>query len=166
MKKLLLVSTLLIAAIQVYAQSEVNMAIVDFDAALERHPKYEFNMAIISTRRKQLEAEIDTLSAAFNFKLQDFQASYFDLSETEKKAAEQELSQLEQVLNTARENYGTQMQEAENTYIKPLETNVQEAINTAANQKGFNFVTSAGLFYVADSSRDITTLVIEILSKQ
>ena len=166
MKKLLIFSALVIATIQVNAQSEVNMAIVDFDAALERHPKYEANMATIASQRKRLEAGIDTLSAAFNQKLQTYQASFFDLNEADKKVVEQELSQLEQELNTARENYGKQMQEAENIYLKPLEGNVQEAINTVANQKGFNFVTSAGLFYVADSSRDITTLVIELLGKK
>lgn len=163
MKRFLLVATLFIVVFQAHAQSEVNMGIVDFDAALERHPKYQANTDLIETQRKKLEAGIDQLSTHFNNKLQAYQSAYFNLGDTEKKAAEQELAGLEKELTDARQNYADQLEEAQKTYIEPLEGDVQNAINKVANQKGFNFVTSANLFYVADSSRDITTLVIELL---
>ena len=165
MKRLLFTTILLMSILQSYAQSEVNMAIVDFDAALIRHPQYQNNLAIIDAQRKKLEAEIDTLSAQFNVKLQAYQAAFLDMSENDKNAAGQQLSLLEQGLASARTSYAEKMQEAEEKYMKPLEANVQDAINLVASQKGYNFVTGAGLFYVADSSRDITTFVIDLLNK-
>jgi outer membrane protein len=166
MKRILLLFTLFIIVIQVQAQSEMNMAIVDFDAALERHPKYEANTDLVDTQRKKLEQGIDLLSTEFNSKLQTFQAGYFELGEAEKKAAEQELALLEKQLTEARQNYVDELEAAQKKYIEPLEADVQKAINKVASQRGFNFVTSASLFYVADSSRDITTLVIELLKQQ
>ena len=164
MKRLLLFATLITVALQVQAQAEVNMAIVDFDAALERHPKYEENTSLMDSQRQRLESGIDQLSTAFNSKLQSYQSAYFELGEAEKKVAEQDLANLEKELSEARQNYADQLEEAQKTFIAPLEADVQNAINQAASKRGFNFVTSANLFYVADSSRDITTLVIEILS--
>ena len=148
-----------------WAQSEVQMAIVDFDAALERHPDYKENKTKLDDLKSEMELEIDGLSQNFNTKLQAYQGNYFNMSDADKSTAEAELATLDKTLGEARQKYTTTMQEAEKALIEPLEVAVQEAINLAASQGGFNFVTSTSLFYVADSSRDITPAVIALLNK-
>lgn len=148
-----------------WAQNDIQMGIVDFDAALERHPDYQPNKAKLDALQTDMEGDIDALSQNFNTKLQAFQAQYFELSDADKQIAEAELATLDKSLTDARQKYGTTMQEAQKSLIEPLETAVQDAINLAASQAGYNFVTSADLFYVADSSRDITPAVIALLNK-
>jgi Skp family chaperone for outer membrane proteins len=148
-----------------WAQNDVQMGIVDFDAALERHPDYQLNKGKMDALQTDMEGDIDTLSQNFNTKLQAFQAKYFELSDTDKETAEAELATLDKSLTEARQKYATTMQEAEKSLMAPLQTAVQDAISLAASQAGYNFVTSADLFYVADSSRDITPAVIALLNK-
>lgn len=165
MKRLSLFAFLLFGFLMTNAQSDINMAIVDFDAALERHPQYTETQSRIEAQGQQMQTEITELTNLFNTKLKEYQASFFSLSEADKKAKEEELGALDKRMQEAQQNFVTVMQETESKLMGPLETAVQEAINRAAALKGYNFVTSADLFYVADSNRDLTPLVIDILNQ-
>ena len=165
MKRYIILILILLGAWSGMAQSDVKLAIVDFDAALERHPQYKEIQTRLEAQRKELQAGITDLTNLFNTNLQSYQASFFSLSETDKKNKEEELAALDKRLQEAQQNYGEVMRTSEETLLGPLENAVQDAINRAAALKGFNFVTSADLFYVADSGRDLTPLVIQILNQ-
>lgn len=165
MKRLLLFTVVSLSLLNAHAQSDINMAIVDFDAALERHPQYKETQSRLEAQRKELQAGIDDLTTMFNTKLKAYQASYFSLSESDKKAQEEELAAIDKRMQDAQQSYVEVMRSAEETLMGPVESAVQEAINRAAALKGYNFVTSADLFYVADSGRDLTPLVIQILNE-
>lgn len=141
------------------------MAIVDFDAALKKHPKYEHNMQVMDEYKSTLDSNVKESSKAFQTKLTEYQNKYFKLSDDEKKTYETQLASLEKAMKDQQKDYQQKMDSYEKEYMNPLQEDVKNAINLVADRHGYNFVTGADLFFVADASRDITQEVIDLLKE-
>jgi outer membrane protein len=156
----LLIALLLIAAAGLTAQTKV--AHVDIQRLFESIPDVQAVKDSLAKQQSLLEQQGTAMLDDYNTARQSYEKRRQNMSEADRKAKEDELSQKEQQIMAFRENGQNMLEQKSKKMLKPVKERVEKAIADVAKDNGYDYVldnTEDAVRY-ASPAHDITDLVL------
>lgn len=114
---------------------------------------------------KELEAEMQNLSAEYEQKVQEFNSKKEMMSDLIKETKIKEINNMQQNIQSFQQRAQEDLQQKENELLQPLIQKAQKAIDEVADEQGYDYVldSSLGVVLFSKEGDDILPLVKEKL---
>lgn len=122
----------------------------------------------IQEEAKKLEQQLATMTAEYQTKVNDYQASSATMTELIKQTKAKEIQDLEQRIQDFQQNAQESLQKKEQELLKPIIDKAKKAIEDVAKEGGYSYVfdTSAGIILYSPEGDNIMSLVKKKLGLQ
>ncbi|MBT8317636.1 MAG: OmpH family outer membrane protein [Lutibacter sp.] len=163
MKKLLIIAV----AIMLSSCNQSKVAYIDLEVLMK---DYEATKALeLSLKEKQelMAKELDSLSAPFQLKVQQYYQNQQKMSAQKRAEVEQSLSQEQQFLQSKQSQASQLLQEENQEMSEVLTKRVDSFVANYAKTKGFNMIlgtSGKGTVLYGDEALNITSEILEILN--
>lgn len=162
MSKILKISliVLVIISTKLNAQSS-KFGHINSTLLLQQMPETKNADTTIQKFGASLEAQLKTMTAEYQNKVQDYKTKEQSMAEPIKDAKLKEISDLEQRIQDFQESAQSSIQKKKEEVYSPIIKKAEDAIHGIAKEKGYAYVfdTSVGAFLYAQDSDDIMGLV-------
>lgn len=150
------------------AQTPLKIGFADVDYIFSEMPEAKQIEAELQSTQNILKNQIDTKSAEFRKKLDDYQKYGAETLPAVRANTERELQQLQQNLQKLQEDAQTTIQQKQTSLMEPVYKRVGKAIEDVAKEQGFSLILSnqlGGLDVVlyGDEKLDTSDLVLKKL---
>ena len=110
---------------------------------------------------KQLDDRLQAMATEYRTKLEDVQKRFETMTQTEKEAAQRELSEMEQRITTAQENAKEDLAKQEQELLAPMIKDAEDAIRAVGAENNFTYIfdTSLGAVLYYDKGEDVMPMV-------
>lgn len=164
----LLFAFVLATVINAQAQTPLKIGFADVDYIFNEMPEYKQIEADLQSTQNILKNQIDTKSAEFRKKLDDYNKYGAETLPAVRANTERELQQLQQNLQKLQEDAQTTIQQKQTTLMEPVYSKIGKAIEDVAKENGFSLILSnqiGGLDVVlfGDEKLDASELVLKKL---
>jgi outer membrane protein len=157
---LLLFAVMILSAQDLAAQTFKTGHIIR-DEIIMAMPEYDTAMKAYNAFAQELSNALELMQVEYNNKLDAYVKESKNLSDIVKANKEQELSDMQNRINTFQQNAQTQLQDKQTELLNPIVTKVTEAINQVAKDGGYIYIYDARtlIYFDATKSTDISPLV-------
>jgi len=125
-------------------------------------PEKEASQKTLQEYSKQLEDQLTAMQDELEKKYNDYQANSATFSDMIKKTKEEELTSMQQRIQTFQQNAQTELQKKESELLQPIIEKAKKAIEEVAKENGYTYIFDTGtgaLLYWPKDSDDIIALV-------
>lgn len=145
----------------VQAQTKSKFGHIDSQKLLEAMPDKKTADKALEDFAKQLETQLQTMTAEWESKIQDYRANEAVMTDIIKQTKAEEIQNLEQRIQAFQQNAQQSLAKKEGEVYQPILDKAREAIEAVAKENGFTYVfdTSAGTLLYQPESDDILDLV-------
>lgn len=148
------------------AQPSGKIAYVNLDSLEANYEYFKTKKAEFEKKTTAMEAEIERLARNLQNEYASFQkkAQAGTLTQTEGEAGQKKLAQMQQDIETRRQNMGGQLAKEQDEFNKDLKKRLDIYLEKYNKDKGYDFILSYGAgsnILFANKSLDITTEVIK-----
>ena len=148
-------------ALATAAQAQTKLGHVDRQELMLKHPGRPAAEEKMKVFAKQLDDRLQAMATEYRTKLEDVQKRFETMTQTEKEAAQRELSEMEQRITTAQENAKEDLAKQEQELLAPMIKDAEDAIRAvgAENNFTYSFDTSLGAVLYYDKGEDVMPMV-------
>ena len=134
---------------------------VDMNEIIQAMPESTKLRADMESLQKQYDEEEKGLISEYQKKIEDYQAKEKDLPDNIKQRRAQEIDEMGQKIQQARQDNAQAFQKAYNDRLEPIQKKVLDAINTIGREGGFVYIVQQNsLPYISTTlSTDVTAQV-------
>lgn len=160
MKKLLIALCVLLAsATGSYAQTKLGH--IDRQGLMLALPERKEAEAKMQKFAAELDAKLKAMGDEYTTKLNELKPRFDLMTQTEKEAAQRELTEMEQRITTAQENAKEDLAKMEQELLAPMIERTDKAIKEVATANNFTYIfdSSTGMVLFYDKGEDIMPLV-------
>lgn len=164
MKKLLLVAFVIVLS----SCNQTKIAYINVEDLMK---DYEGTKALEETLKGKQEVmakELDSVSAPFQVKVQEYYKNAPSMSTQQRAEAEQALQQENQVLQARQQQAGQALQQENQTLSEAITKKVDSFVTIYAKSKGLNLVLGTsgnGTVMYGDDNLNVTSAILEVLNK-
>ena len=160
MKKLIICAICAICGFTT-ANAQAKFGHVNTEEIMQAMPETAKMRADMEALQKQYDEEEKGLIAEYQKKIEEYQAKEKDLPDNIKQRRVQEISEMEQKIQQARQDNAQAFQKAYTDRLEPIQKKVLNAINTVGKEGGFVYIIQQNsLPYISTTlSTDVTAQV-------
>ena len=150
---------LLLAAAPLHAQGKLGH--IDRQALMLALPERKTAETTMQDFAKKLDDKLKAMAEEYKTKAAEIQAGWDAMTQTQKDAAQRELGEMEQRIQTAQENAKEDLAKQEQELLAPMVERTDKAIKEVANANNFTYIfdSSTGMVLFYDKGEDILPLV-------
>ena len=143
------------------AQKNIKLGHINSTELMQIMPGKDSAQAAFQAEVTMLEGELTAMQEELQKKYNDYQERKAQMTELIRGTKEQELSDLNQRIQTYQQNAQQKLQEKEKELLQPIIDRAKEAISAVAKENGYTYIfdTSAGTLLYQQDSDDIMALV-------
>ena len=163
MKKIILVFSLALMSVSVFAQSKIGT--IDAEYIINQMPEMTEVTAGLQTYNQELQTNLESTVAKFETLVKDYRENSETFTEEEKKTKESDIISLENDIKSFRQKAQVMIQMKRNDLTQPLYEKINTAMLEIIEEENFTQIFHAGgntLAYSAEEY-DITVKVLEKL---
>ncbi len=151
---------LVLISVKVNAQTP-KFGHINSSQLLQQMPETRSADTTIQKFGSSLEAQLKTMTAEYQNKVQDYKTKEQSMADPIKDAKLKEISDLEQRIQDFQESAQSSIQKKKEEIYSPIIKKAEDAIKGVAKEKSFSYVfdTSVGALLFAQDSDDIMSLV-------
>lgn len=144
-----------------FAQKNIKLGHINSTELMQIMPGKDSAQAAFQAEVTMLEGELTAMQEELQKKYNDYQERKAQMTELIRGTKEQELSDLNQRIQTYQQNAQQKLQEKEKELLQPIIDRAKEAISAVAKENGYTYIfdTSAGTLLYQQDSDDIMALV-------
>ncbi len=139
MLKKLIILFFAIAPLALVAQ-ESNIAYINSQELFGQMPELSGIETQLNTKQEQVKKNAAALEAEYNNKIQEFQNSTDEVTESILMDRQKQIQQIEERYQSFMENSQKEIQELQQRLITPVQEKLQKAIQSVGEEKGFTFI--------------------------
>jgi outer membrane protein len=161
MKKLFVKMLAIFILVNVSAVSAQKLGHVDLDSLISLMPEFKAAKEKSEGKLKSLEGFLMNLKNEYDQKAQIYQTNYATMSEMEKKDMEEQLSGMQQRIQSRQVEAQTEYQTYSNNMMKPIYDKAKKAIEKVAKANGYKYIfdTAVGNILYSEPGDDVLQLV-------
>ncbi len=163
MKKslILLFAAMFAIGTSAFAQKTIKLGHINSSELMQIMPGKDSAQAAFQAEVSLLESELTAMQEELQKKYNDYQERKAQMTELIRGTKEQELTDLNQRIQTYQQNAQQKLQEKEKELLQPIIDRAKEAIAAVAKENGYTYIfdTSAGTLLYQQDSDDIMALV-------
>jgi len=148
--------------ISLMAQQETKLGHVNMQEIFSQMPEQATIQKTLEDQQKEIETELAKLNEELTSKVKDFQDKQATMTETIKQSRQAELVNLQDRIQTFRQNASTELDKKQSELSAPLMAKINKAISEIAAEGKylyiFNYLQQV-FIYQAPDANDITALV-------
>ncbi|MHA6249287.1 OmpH/Skp family outer membrane protein [Pontibacter sp. CAU 1760] len=142
---------------------------VNSDSLLANYEYFNDVRTRLQTKGQKAEQDLRSQAESFQKEVERYQSSAQGMSAQQRASTEQRLQQKQQQLQALQQNKGSELAGEESEEMKKIYDRVEEYLQKLSQEKGYKMVLTysrgnSAILY-SDSSRDITTEVVEALNE-
>lgn len=144
-----------------FAQKTVKFGHINSSDLMQIMPGKDSAQAAFQAEVEMLDKDLKAMQEELQKKYNDYQERQSQMTDLIRKTKEQEITDLNQRINTYRQNAEQRLQEKEKELLQPIIDRAKQAIADVAKENGYSYifdVSSGALLYQVDSD-DILPLV-------
>lgn len=144
-----------------FAQKTVKFGHINSSDLMQIMPGKDSAQAAFQAEVEILDRDLKAMQDELQKKYNDYQERQSQMTDLIRKTKEQEITDLNQRINTYRQNAEQRLQEKEKELLQPIIDRAKQAIADVAKENGYSYifdVSSGALLYQVDSD-DIMPLV-------
>ena len=161
MLKKLIILFFAIAPLALVAQ-ESNIAYINSQKLFGQMPELSSIETQLNTKQEQVKKNAAALEAEYNNKMQEFQNSTDEVTESIIMDRQKQIQQIEERYQSFMENSQKEIQDLQQRLIAPVQEKLQKAIQSVGEEKGFTFIldlASGSVAYHSPTATDANPLV-------
>ncbi|HKM45617.1 MAG TPA: OmpH family outer membrane protein [Dysgonamonadaceae bacterium] len=161
MLKKLIILFFAIAPLALVAQ-ESNIAYINSQELFGQMPELSSIETQLNTKQEQVKKNAAALEAEYNNKMQEFQNSTDEVTESIIMDRQKQIQQIEERYQSFMENSQKEIQDLQQRLIAPVQEKLQKAIQSVGEEKGFTFIldlASGSVAYHSPTATDANPLV-------
>ncbi len=161
MLKKLIILFFAIAPLALVAQ-ESNIAYINSQELFGQMPELSSIETQLNTKQEQVKKNVAALEAEYNNKMQEFQNSTDEVTESIIMDRQKQIQQIEERYQSFMENSQKEIQDLQQRLIAPVQEKLQKAIQSVGEEKGFTFIldlASGSVAYHSPTATDANPLV-------
>lgn len=161
MLKKLIILFFAIAPLALVAQ-ESNIAYINSQELFGQMPELSSIETQLNTKQEQVKKNAAALEAEYNNKMQEFQNSTDEVTESIIMDRQKQIQQIEERYQSFMENSQKEIQDLQQRLIAPVQEKLQKAIQSVGEEKGFTFIldlASGSVAYHSPAAIDASPLV-------
>lgn len=162
MKKLFLVLMMSSIVVTGYSQQKIKLGHLNSNELLEAMPEKAKAQKSLQDYSKQLEDQLVAMQDELEKKYNEYLEKKDTYTDLIKKNKEEELTSLQQRIQTFQANAQQDLQKKEQELLKPIIDKAKKAIDEVAKENGYTYIFDTGtgvLLYFPKDSDDILPLV-------
>ena len=148
--------------ISLMAQQETKLGHVNMQEIFSQMPEQATIQKTLEDQQKEIETELAKLNEELTSKVKDFQDKQATMTETIKQSRQAELVNLQDRIQTFRQNASTELDKKQSELSAPLMAKINKAISEIAAEGKylyiFNYLQQV-FIYQAPDANDVTALV-------
>ena len=116
----------------------------------------------LNTKQEQIKKNASALEAEYNNKMQEFQNSDLEVTESILMDRQKQIQQIEERYEAFMQNSQREVQELQQKLLAPVQDKLQKAIRSVGEEKGFTYIldlASGSVAYHSPSAVDANPLV-------
>ena len=143
------------------ANAQAKLGHIDRQELMLKHPGRPAAEEKMKAFAKQLDDRLQAMAGEYKTKLADVQSRFEKMTQTEKEAAQRELSEMEQRIQTAQENAKEDLAKQEQELLTPMVKDAEDAIKAVGTENNFTYIfdTSIGAVLFYDRGEDVMPMV-------
>ena len=155
------IAVILSSAIGANAQSKGKFGHINSQELLLLMPESKEAEVKMQDERKTLEQQLQSMSAEYQSKLQEYEANAAAMSELVKQTKAKEITDLQGRIQSFQQSANEELQKKEAELLQPIINKAKEAIKGVAEKSGYAYVfdSSLGVLVHAPDGDDILPLV-------
>ena len=145
-----------------FSQSKLKFGHLNSNDLFALMPEKEAAQKTLQEYSKQLEDQLVAMQDELEKKYNDYTANSATLSDMIKKTKEEELTSMQQRIQTFQQSAQTELQKKESELLQPIIEKAKKAIEEVSKENGYTYVFDTGtgtLLYWPKDSDDILPLV-------
>ncbi len=161
MLKKLIILFFAIAPLALVAQ-ESNIAYINSQELFGQMPELSGIETQLNTKQEQVKKNAAALEAEYNNKIQEFQNSTDEVTESILMDRQKQIQQIEERYQSFMENSQKEIQDLQQRLVAPVQEKLQKAIQSVGEEKGFTFIldlASGSVAYHSPTATDANPLV-------
>jgi outer membrane protein len=162
MKKLLVVLLVSALSFSGFSQQKLKIGHLNSNDLLEAMPEKAKSQKTLQDYSKQLEDQLTSMQNELEKKYNDYLSKKDSLSDLIKKNKEEELTSLQQRIQSFQTNAQQELQKKEQDLLKPIIDKAKKAIEEVAKDNSYTYIFDTGtgaVLYFPQDSDDILPLV-------
>lgn len=144
-----------------FAQKTIKLGHINSSELMQIMPGKDSAQTAFQAEVSLLESELTAMQEELQKKYNDYQERKAQMTDLIRGTKEQELTDLNQRIQTYQQNAQQKLQEKEKELLQPIIDRAKEAIAAVAKENGYTYIfdTSAGTLLYQQDSDDIMALV-------
>ena len=141
---------------------ESNIAYINSQELFGQMPELSSIETQLNTKQEQVKKNAAALEAEYNNKMQEFQNSTDEVTESIIMDRQKQIQQIEERYQSFMENSQKEIQDLQQRLIAPVQEKLQKAIQSVGEEKGFTFIldlASGSVAYHSPTATDANPLV-------
>tara|TARA_R110001583_G_scaffold15522_3_gene63906 strand:- start:2265 stop:2774 length:510 start_codon:yes stop_codon:yes gene_type:complete len=164
MKKLVLVAFVIVLA----SCNQTKIAYINVEDLMKDYDGTKALEETLKGKQETMAKELDSISAPFQAKVQEYYQKAESMSAQKRAEAEQALQQEQQVLQARQQQAGQALQQENQALSEVITKKVDSFVASYAKSKGLNLVLGTsgnGTVMYGDDNLNVTSAILEILNK-
>lgn len=158
MLKKLIILLFVAAPLSAFAQNK--LAYINTQEVFMAMPEISGVESQIATKRGDIRKNLEAMDAEYNKKLQEFQDSKEEVTESLALDRQKQLQQIQERFQTYSDNSSKELQTLQEQLVTPIQQKLQKAIKDVGDEQGYTYIIEAGtLPYISTSAVDAAPLV-------
>jgi len=144
-----------------YAQKTIKLGHINSSELMQIMPGKDSAQTAFQAEVERLDKDLRAMQEELQTKYNDYQERQAQMTDLIRKTKEQEITDLNQRINTYRQNAEELLQAKEKELLQPIIDRAKQAITDVAKENGYTYIfdTSAGTLLYQPESDDIMALV-------
>lgn len=144
-----------------YAQKTIKLGHINSSELMQIMPGKDSAQTAFQAEVERLDKDLRAMQEELQTKYNDYQERQAQMTDLIRKTKEQEITDLNQRINTYRQNAEELLQAKEKELLQPIIDRAKQAISDVAKENGYTYIfdTSAGTLLYQPESDDIMALV-------
>jgi len=144
-----------------FSQVNAKLGYIDSNELLEMMPGKDSVQTALQEYQKTLEAQLQSMYAEYQTKVQDYQANSRTMSDIIRQTKEKELADLETRIQAFQTQADTDLQDKQVELLQPLLDKAKNAITAVAKENGYTYIfdIGTGAFLYFEKGDNILPLV-------
>ena len=145
-----------------FSQAKLKFGHLNSNDLFALMPERDVAQKTLQDYSKQLEDQLVAMQDELEKKYTDYQANQATLTDVIKKTKEEELTAMQQRIQTFQTNAQQELQKKESELLKPIIEKAKKAIEEVAKENGYTYIFDTGngmLLYWPKDADDIISLV-------